>query len=103
MLLCGKFPPVSERAWGDIGVFGAVVTYCLATFEPAQVWSAGVCELPSEVLALAMWLWKGSSLTSKVTFGVPLCSPRSRKLSPAPWPGCMGALPCKLGNAKVLF
>src|SRR4051812_12534969 len=43
---------------------------------------------------------EGISLSSSVTVSDPPVSPRSCRLRPGPWPGCMGARPWRSGSAK---
>src|SRR5712691_211340 len=47
------------------------------------------------------WEWAGISDSSRVTVSDPPVSPRSCKERPGPWPGCIGARPCRSGSAKV--
>src|SRR5688572_15615170 len=47
------------------------------------------------------WVWAGISDSTSVTVSLPPVSPRSWRERPGPCPGCIGALPCKSGSAKV--
>src|SRR2546423_2440472 len=48
-----------------------------------------------------VWGCEGISLSSSDTVSLPPVSPRSWNERPGPWPGCIGALPCMSGSAKV--
>jgi len=61
------------------------------------------CDLqrPNAVDPCRTWECDGISVWSRVTVCSPPVSPRSRSESPGPWPGCIGALPCRFGRAKL--
>ena len=61
----------------------------------------GVCTSAMSVLARSACVWLGISDSSSVTVSDPPVSPRSCRLSPGPWPGCIAARPSRSGSAKL--
>src|SRR5688572_10087103 len=61
---------------------------------------AGTRELPSSAETRTPCEWPGISDSSRLTVSEPPVSPRSCSDNPGPWPGCMGARPCRSGSAK---
>src|SRR4051812_13808901 len=109
MLLCGRPPPAGAIADGGIDVLGASALdeptmppdVPLSHAPLAINWPVGTPVVASESLPLSECECKGISDVSSVIESTPDISPRSRNDKPWPCPGCMGALPCMSGSAKV--
>src|SRR5262245_26868826 len=101
MLLCGWSPPTTPTASPAIGtVCPPTGAYGSAPEVRASELPCGDVRLPGEALAVSPWVWDGISVSSRVTAWLRPASPRSWRISPGPWPGCMGADPWRFGRAK---
>src|ERR1017187_4269100 len=103
MLLCGRLPPAGARAVSENCTRGAPVgaAYGVAPLTLARACPVGLGLLDNVPEAIRLCVCAGISDARSVTFSLPPISPRSYKFSPAPWPGCIGALPCMFGMANV--
>src|SRR5919198_4869353 len=64
---------------------------------------AGILRSAGSALADIVCECAGISDSRSETVSLPPVSPRSFSESPGPWPGCMGARPCRSGSAKLLL
>lgn len=100
MLLCGWFPPLGANASGAVRVKLAGGAYTL--FPVPTDRAAGFSPSDGRMLVFSACECAGISLSSSVTVSEPPISPKPCNDSPGPCPGCMGARPCRSGNAKLL-
>src|SRR5262249_45941250 len=107
MLLCGRLPPTSDTAGGGCGSWAVLARGAEGLPRPDLANAPPAPPLGSPATrpgaAKTLWVCDGISVCSSVTVSDPPVSPRSCSDSPGPWPGCIGARPCRLGSAKFDF
>src|SRR6185503_7580521 len=101
---CGWSPPAGASALPlncTSGGAGVPATYGVAPVTRASALPPGEGLLEFIVELIRLCECDGISDSSSVTVSEPPVSPRSCSDRPGPCPGCIGALPCRSGSAKV--